>query len=79
MSKTPSYYIGKYKGIHVQDVLVDFGLTENHNLASAVEYILRCTKKHDTPEQDIRKAIHHLELYLQHPKFNKHHESTPKE
>ena len=50
---TPNYYIGKYKGIHVQDVLVDFELDKHHNLASAVEYILRANKKHLTPREDI--------------------------
>ena len=67
---TPAYYKGKYKGIVVQDVLIDFELDKHHNLASAVEYILRANRKHDTPVQDIKKAIHHLVLYLQHPDRN---------
>jgi len=76
---TPNYYIGKYKGIHVQDVLVDFELDKHHNLASAVEYILRANKKHLTPREDIEKAIKHLELYLQHPQLtNSKQETTQK-
>jgi hypothetical protein len=78
MSKTPPYYIGKYKQIHVQEVLIDFELDKHHNLASATEYILRANRKHTTSEQDIRKAIHHLELYLSHPERNTQ-QSTPKE
>ena len=71
MTKTPEYYIGKYKGITAQDVLIDFELDNHHNLASAVEYILRANRKHKTPVEDIQKAIHHLTLYLQHPKHEK--------
>lgn len=75
MNFTPKYYTGKYKGIIVQDVLVDFELDKHHNLASAVEYILRANSKNETPIEDIQKAINHLMLYLAHPKFHEkgHH------
>lgn len=64
---TPNYYTGKYKKITVQDVLVDFEIDKHHNLASAVEYILRANRKHVSPAEDIEKAIHHLQLWLDHP------------
>jgi hypothetical protein len=67
MKSTPHYYIGKYKKITAQDVLTDFELDKHHNLAAAVEYILRANNKHSTPNEDIEKAIHHLQLYLCHP------------
>jgi len=59
--KTPSYYTGKYKGITVIDFIHDFEL--HHNLASSVEYIARAGKK-DDEKQDIKKAINHLNMYL---------------
>ena len=60
---SPSYYIGKYKGIKAIDIVQDFELT--HNLANAVEYILRAGKKSENPiEQDLSKAIDHLRFEL---------------
>ena len=61
--ETPSYYTGKYKGIKAIDVIFDFDLS--HCKASALEYILRSGKK-DDEKQDIKKAINHLQLYLDH-------------
>jgi len=63
---TPSYYLGKYKGITVIDFIHDFEL--HHNLASAVEYIARAGKK-DDEKQDIEKAINHLKMYLDYLKL----------
>ena len=60
---TPSYYIGKYKGIKAIDVIFDFELS--HCKASALEYILRSGKK-DDESQDIKKAINHLQMYIDH-------------
>ena len=60
---TPDYYIGKYKGIKAIDVIFDFEL--QHCKASALEYIIRSGKK-DDEEQDIQKAINHLEMYKEH-------------
>ena len=61
--KTPSYYTGKYKSIKAIDVIFDFELS--HCKASALEYILRSGKK-DDEKQDIKKAINHLQMYLDH-------------
>jgi hypothetical protein len=61
--KTPSYYVGKFKGIKAIDVIFDFELS--HCKASALEYILRSGKK-DDEKQDIKKAINHLQMYLDH-------------
>lgn len=73
---TPKYYTGKYKGITVQEVLADFGLLEKHNLASAVEYILRAHSKHETPVSDLEKAIHHIQLHLEYIKMKQEQESS---
>ncbi len=59
--KTPSYYVGKYKGIKAIDVIYDFEL--EHNEASALEYILRAGKKDDRV-QDLTKAINHIEMKI---------------
>ena len=66
MSKVPDYYKGRITGLQVQQVLTEFGLLERHNLASATEYILRSGNKHETPVEDLRKAIHHIELYIEY-------------
>ena len=60
---SPEYYVGKYKHIRAIDIVQDFELT--HNLANAVEYILRAGKKPgNSVEQELRKAIAHLEFEL---------------
>lgn len=63
MKSTPSYYVGLHQKIEAMDVISDFGLC--YNLGTAVTYLLRAGKKPDNPmEQDIRKAIAHLEAEL---------------
>jgi ribosome-associated translation inhibitor RaiA len=59
--ETPSYYDGKnnYKAI---DVVTNFDL--NYNLGTACTYILRAYKKHESPNEDIQKAIDHLNFEL---------------
>ena len=62
----PKYYIGKYKGIEAMDVVLDFQ-EDNYNLGVAIAYLLRAGKKQDNPiEQDIEKAIIHLQRELKH-------------
>ena len=66
MSKTPKYYIGKYKGIEAFDVVLDFQ-EDNYNLGTAITYLLRAGKKPNNPiAQDIKKAIAHLQRELEH-------------
>lgn len=66
MSKTPKYYIGKYKQIEAFDVVLDFQ-EDNYNLGTAITYLLRAGKKPNNPiAQDIKKAIAHLERELEH-------------
>ena len=71
---SPEHYVGKYKYIRAIDVVQDFELT--HNLANAVEYILRAGKKPgNSIDQDLRKAVDHLQFELNflslHKKNNK--------
>lgn len=64
-TNTPEYYIGKFKGIEAFDVVQDFA-HDNYNLGVAIAYLLRAGKKDGNPaEQDITKAIIHLQRELQ--------------
>lgn len=60
--KTPDYYVGRYKGIKVIDVIYDFEL--EHNEASCVEYICRAGKKDDRI-QDLQKAANHILMKIE--------------
>ena len=61
--RIPSYYIGKYHKYEARKVVEDFELT--YNLGTAVTYLLRANRKHDTPVDCIKKAIAHLEFELE--------------
>ena len=66
MSKTPDYYKGKYKGIEAMDVVLDFQ-EDSYNLGVAIAYLLRAGHKPNNPkEEDIEKAIVHLQTELTH-------------
>ena len=60
--KTREYYDGA-NGYTAREVVENFDL--NYNLGTACTYILRAYKKHDTPNQDIQKAIDHLTFELE--------------
>tara|TARA_R100000700_G_C3140659_1_gene122603 strand:+ start:88 stop:372 length:285 start_codon:yes stop_codon:yes gene_type:complete len=61
--KIPKYYIGKYHKYEARKVVEDFELT--YNLGTAVTYLLRANRKHNTPIECIKKAIAHLEFELE--------------
>ena len=58
----PEYYKGK-NGYMAKDVIANFDLT--YNIGTAVTYLLRAYRKHDTPVDCIKKAIAHLEFELE--------------
>lgn len=63
-TSVPNYYIGKFKGIEAFDVVQDFA-HDNYNIGVAIAYLLRAGKKDGNPaEQDITKAIIHLQREL---------------
>jgi len=63
--RIPPYYIGKRYGYLAGRVISDFDLS--YNVGTAVTYLLRAGKKpRNTAEKDIRKALHHLEMELEH-------------
>ena len=60
----PSYYSGKKYGYSARKVVEDFQ-PDSYNLGTAISYLLRAGKKDGNPiEQDISKAIHHLQFEL---------------
>ena len=61
--RIPKYYIGKYHKYEARKVVEDFELT--YNIGTAVTYLLRAKRKHDTPIDCIKKAIAHLEFELE--------------
>ena len=61
-NRIPDYYIGKRYKIEARKVIEDFDLS--YNVGTAVTYLLRAEKKHDTPIDCIQKAINHLEFEL---------------
>ena len=62
-TRIPMYYIGKYHKYEARKVVEDFDLT--YNIGTAVTYLLRANRKHDTPVDCIKKAIAHLEFELE--------------
>ena len=66
--RVPEYYKGK-EGYEARKVCDNFDLT--YHLATATTYILRAYHKHETPVEDITKAIAHLEFELEKIKRNK--------
>jgi len=61
-NRIPSYYIGTRYKIEARKVIEDFELT--YNTGTAVTYLLRSERKHDSPIECIQKAINHLEFEL---------------
>ena len=62
-ARIPSYYIGKHYKYEARKVVEDFDLS--YNIGTAVTYLLRAKRKHDTPIECITKAIAHLEFELE--------------
>ena len=58
----PNYYIGNTYGYEARKVCEDWDLS--YNVGVAVSYLLRCNYKHDSPFEDIQKAINHLQFEL---------------
>ena len=61
-NRIPSYYIGRRYKIEARKVIEDFDLS--YNIGTAVTYLLRADRKHDSPIECIQKAINHLEFEL---------------
>lgn len=59
------YESGKYECIDVMQEAIGFEDTKGFCLCNAFKYIYRCTKKHTSPVEDVKKAIWYLEKFLQ--------------
>ena len=66
MSKTPKYYVGQVYGYKAFDIIEDYKLS--YNCATALSYILRADRKHETPNDCLQKAIDHLNNELKNIK-----------
>ena len=66
--RIPEYYKGK-EGYEARRVCDNFELP--YHLATAVTYLLRAYHKHESPVEDITKAIAHLEFELEKIKRQK--------
>ena len=60
-NRIPAYYIG-INGYEARKVVDGFELS--YNVGTAVTYLLRAEKKHDSPVECIQKAINHLQFEL---------------
>jgi len=63
--RVPHYYVGtnKKRNYQARYVVSDFDCT--YNIGTAVTYCLRSSRKHQTPIEDLRKAIAHLEFEIE--------------
>ena len=60
----PSYYSGNKYGYSARKVVEDFQ-PNSYNIGTAISYLLRAGHKPNNPiEQDIQKAINHLQFEL---------------
>lgn len=60
----PTHYAGKFECI---DAMLDTMGPEDVKgfcLCNAFKYLWRCKKKHETPEEDVEKAVWYLHKYL---------------
>ena len=57
-NNTPNYYKGKIYVYKAFDIIEYFEL--NYNCATALIYILRSDRKHNSPNECLQKAIDHL-------------------
>jgi len=64
-NRVPHYYVGnnKKRNYQARYVVSDFDCT--YNIGTAVTYCLRSSRKHETPIEDLRKAIAHLEFEIE--------------
>ena len=62
----PAHYeSGKFECIDVMTEAIGLEDTKGFCLCNAFKYIYRCTKKHCTPIEDVKKAIWYLNKFLE--------------
>ena len=66
MVNHPGHYeTGKFECIDVMCEAIGLEDTKGFCLCNAFKYIYRCTKKHETPVEDVKKAIWYLNKFLE--------------
>lgn len=62
----PAHYeTGKFECIDVMTEAIGLENTKGFCLCNAFKYIYRCTKKHVTPVEDVKKAVWYLNKFLE--------------
>lgn len=62
----PAHYeTGKFECIDVMTEAIGLEDTKGFCLCNAFKYIYRCTKKHETPVEDVKKAVWYLNKFLE--------------
>lgn len=59
------YETGKFECIEVMQEAIGVEATKGFCLCNAFKYIYRCKSKHESPVEDIKKAIWYLENFLE--------------
>ena len=62
----PSHYeTGKVECIDVMTEAIGLEKVKGFCVCNAFKYIYRCTKKHETPVEDVKKAVWYLKKFLE--------------
>lgn len=68
------YESGKFECIDVMEEAIGTEPTKGFCLCNAFKYIYRCTKKHSSPIEDVKKAIWYLNKFIElEEKKNENH------
>lgn len=61
----PAHYAGKFECIDALLETMGRDDVRAFCLCNAFKYLWRCKKKHETPEEDVEKAVWYLQKYLE--------------
>ena len=59
------YETGKFECIEVMQEALGTDVTKDFCLCNAFKYIYRCQKKHDSPVEDVKKAVWYFNKFLE--------------
>ena len=60
----PKHYVGKFECIEVMEDIYGKKSVIEFCRCNAFKYLWRCMKKHETPKEDIEKAVDYMNYYL---------------
>lgn len=61
----PHYETGKYESIDVMEEVFGKESVKDFCLCNAFKYLYRCKHKHETPLEDVQKAVWYLNHYIE--------------